>query len=181
MKEIDLRNRSKSKNPSAWWVDYLAWHASTPRNWIECKLEPPITDDLSLWWLIMCLDGAPERMRHATETCGQSLTFAHNELAPAEDCFRSLIAAKLDELSPKPAVSVLGDWRDGMIIGYETCWSAIHLAEHVVDACVALNAAFHLPWTHQFHVRAGIGPTLRQAFGELLGTRRDQLSCICSR
>lgn len=202
MREIDLRNWSISKNVRAWWVDYLAYLASTPRNWIECKLEPPTTqpnthmrvidlwtpeelgvangyptDGLSLWWLIICLDGAPERMRHETQVCQQSLFTARELLAPAENLFRSLIVAKQEQLSQKPAVSVLGNWRDGMIIGYEAREPAVDLAIHVAGACAALNADYNLSWIHQYHIRAGIGHSVRQAFSKLLHARRNQLCC----
>ncbi|MEX1997514.1 MAG: hypothetical protein WEA04_02440 [Candidatus Andersenbacteria bacterium] len=200
MKVIDV---ILTRRADAWWLDYLAYLASTPRNWVERKLEPLTqtpgsrihvvdvstpeeegvadgypTAGLTLWWTILCLDGAPERMRHQIEACGQSRNVAHDMLAPAEDQFRSLIATAMDELPVKPAAQVLGNWRDGAILGYETRESAIDIVVAVGDACAQLNAALRLPWTWQFHSRASIGPSLRTAFSGLLRAHRDQLSCV---
>ncbi len=201
MKVLDLRNHARCNG--AWWVDYLAWLASTPRNWIERKLEPLInhpdarlqiidvttpeeegivagypTADVSVWWTIMCLDGAPERMKYQIEDIRQPHNVAHTMLAPNEIRFRCLVTAELDHRPVKPAVRVLGDWRDGIIVGYETRESATAAVIHTACACTAVNRAELLPWTEQFHVRAGIGLSLREAFSGLLHARRDELSCV---
>lgn len=212
MKTIDLKIPVRSTGERGihtrgyeWWLEYLAYVASTPRNWIECRLEPaaepspnsPVriidtkspeelgvasgypTAGLSVWWVILCLDGAPERMSHEMRISPeQPASAARNKLGLAEDRFRFFIAAEMDLLPTKPAVQVLGNWRDGEILGYESQQAANDLIHQVADTCAIVNARERLPWNRQFHVRAGIGRTVRKAFSGLINAQRDQLCCI---
>ncbi len=175
MKVIDLSCSARPNND--WYIDYLAYQASTPRNWIECQLEPNgyPTAGMSIWWVIICLDGAPERMNHQIKFCGKPYHATRNILAPAEERFRRLTVA---EAGVKPTVRVLGNWQDGVIFGYETPAAAIDLVASVTRVCTSINAAEALPWTCQFHVRAGLGMSVGEAFSGLLATYRDQVCWI---
>lgn len=197
MKVIDLRQSRWF--PEKWWIGYLAYLASTPRNWVERKLEPQVqdrdsqirvidvlepeegvanaypTEGLTAYWTILCLDGAPERMKYHTQVCGKAISFARILLAPAENRFRALIKNLAGELAEKPSVHVQGNWHDGAILGYETRQSAIEIAKLIGRACEAINLREGLPWDRQFHVRAGIGLSVADAFTALLHAHRDQI------
>lgn len=196
MSEFDLRYAVIP--PHEWWCNYLAYLASTPRNYIERYLEPltqppgshpHIIDHgprpekapmagMSVWSTIICLDGAPERMKYHTRDCRQSYNAVRDVLAPAEDRFRSFIATALDQLSAKPTVRILGNWHDGEIVGFETSDAGIELVVAVADMCAEANTRENLPWTQQFHVRAGIGLSLREAFSGLLHARCNQACSV---
>lgn len=200
MKKIDLRNVMGREGE--WWVDFLAYQASIPRNWIERKLEPLVqkpgsplriidaaspaeegvangypTAGMSVWWVIVCMDGAPERMQHQVNVCEQPERVARDILAFEENRFRALIVTTLEHLAVQPLIRVFGNWRDGKIVGYETREAATKLVAQLAKRCAELNSAAQLPWNRQFHVRAGMGLSVREAFSGLLGARRDQLCC----
>lgn len=186
-----------------WWNYYLAWLASTPRNWIERRMEPPRQDTdsgvyiidietpeeagvqngyptagLNVWWAIVCMDGAPERMKHQIESCRLPLEAARNILAPAEDRFRSLVTNDLLGVHNQPVVMVLGDWHDGVIVGYETESAARETVIRAIQTCISINHIEGLPWNWQFHTRAGIGLSVRSAFSGLLRSKRDQAHIV---
>lgn len=177
MKVIDLRNYQGREGD--WVVDYLAWQASIVPNWIECELEllgyP--TADMTVWWTIICLDGAPERMSHHMKRCQGSYSAARDAVSPEEDHFRFLIKTQVLCLSAEPVVRVAGNWRDGMIIGYTTRELACDLVARVANACFVTNYAELLLWNQEYHVRAGVGLSMRAAFSVLLSAQRDQLRC----
>lgn len=183
-----------------WWNNYLAWLASTPRNWIERRLEPLVqepgshvriidvetpeeagvqngypTASLDVWWVILCMDGAPERMGYQVKSCRQSLDSARHLLAPAEARFRSLMTAELVGGPNQPVVQVLGDWRDGIIVGYETESAARDAISRTSQTLASINDREKLPWNWQFHIRAGLGRSIRDAFTALLRARRGQV------
>ncbi|MDP3996917.1 MAG: hypothetical protein Q8P73_00220 [bacterium] len=209
MRTIDLRGRSSKQDDHKWWVGYLADMASTPRNLVECCLEPPTTwpknkthcrvidlwtpeelgvadgyptDGMSLWWLIICLDGAPERMRDLLEVKRWPYLDARALLWPAEGRFAFIVSTEVRCLAVMPSVRVVGDWCDGEILGYteEELASAEAVVVGVHRECVRINTEAGLPWTEQFHVRAGIGSSVRGAFSGLLNAHRDQL-CVVRR
>lgn len=186
---------SSAYRSDAWWLDYLAYHASTPRNAIECQLEPPNPTpgarvriiDLTpapaeyplagqpAWWVIICLDGAPERMSYQTTQRGLSVAAARELLGSDESDFRDLIAEALAQQPTKPLMTFNGEWVDGTILPYSTREAACDIAIRVAHCCTIVNQIYHLPWTRQHHVRAGIGPSVRNAFSGLLQSRCDQL------
>lgn len=198
MKEIDLRHHLPMWTD--WYLSYLAYLASTPRNWIEYSLEPLVqepgsplrivdhstligkeapsnypTDGLALWWVIICLDGAPERVHHERHVLKQRNREVLDRLTHDEDRFRLLVTKNAEVLGVEPNAHVLGDWRDGEILGYEQLDAALSLASHVAGICSEMNRNEHLPWNHQFHVRAGVGRSLRDAFKSLTQAKRNQL------
>jgi len=186
-----------------WWNYYLAWLASTPRNWIERRLEPPAqeqgshlrfidietpeeagvqngypTDDLQAWWLIVCMDGAPERMHHQMRSCQKSLTDACLFLAPAERRFYLVVSAELFRDPSKLVAQVIGDWRDGVIVGCDHRSFAREAVIRISQTFASINFNEGLPWNWQFHVRAGLGQTVRAAFSGILSAKRDQLVVV---
>ncbi len=181
--------------------DYLAYLASTPRNYVECQIEPPFFDPYSkvhavdlwsaqelgvdkgypvlhqvVWWTIICLDGAPERIKHLIYGCGLNLSSARAACDPAESFFRQIILEQADQIQPDPAYTRLnGGWPDGEIFGCLSHTSASELAYRTAHKCAQVNQEGQLPWNCEFHVRAGVGQTMRHAFRGLLTAKRDQL------
>jgi len=199
MKAIDLRRVHDGKGD--WWMNYLAYLASTPNNWVERCLtglmngqysyngkEIILTQDqeaflewvqgagLNTQWTIVCLDGAPERMKHQADRLGGWIQAAQKIVAPAENRFAEFIHEAVQRVSDEPDVRILGNWRDGAIIGNQCNRTARIFVEQLARKCASVNTEEGLAWDQQFHVRAGVGKSLHSAFAGLLCARRDEAS-----
>lgn len=193
MKEIDFRRVHDGNG--YWWLNYLAYLASTPNNWVERCLNGLMNGQnsynvptheqesflewvqgagLDMQWTIICLDGAPERMQHQADRLGGSIQSAQLIVAPAENRFAEFINEAVQRVSDEPNERILGNWRDGAIIGNRCQRTARIFVEHLSIKCASVNAEEGLAWDKQFHVRAGVGRTLRDAFVGLLHAKRDE-------
>ena len=186
MKVIQLRH-SLQLSPNHASVDFLAYIASDPRNWLVCQLEPNVqrpgdnlrvidiwptpdqypTADLDLYFVVVCLDGAVDRAR-----CGENMEVA-------ERFFLELIN-RATEVSKGnvPDVSFQTSYRDGKLLAYENPQSAVNMLKSLATQCQAINDSTRMPWNKEYHVRAGVGSSVRGAFTALLNARRDEVGLI---
>jgi hypothetical protein len=156
---------------SNWWVSYLAWLASNSGNWIETKLQsmPPFP----AYWLIACMDGAPERVRYLMAQ-GYASHIALEGVKSMELDFRQL-AGRVSELCV-PDVKVECDAiRDGCVLGFASTEEAVNWAKHLTRLCFQKNAECRLPWNFQFHPRVAIATTMSKAFEYLVSLKLDEV------
>lgn len=200
MKELDFHHEIDGND---WWTDYLAYQASIPNNWVvsmlnafmngycTCKhgvnvpkcqkavcaksLRP---EGLALHWTIICLDGAPERMQYQLDKCGNCMQAAQLIAAPAEKRFVGFIDETVQLVRDKPFARIMGNWRDGAIIANSSNRAARIFVEQLSRKCASVNTQEGLAWNEQFHVRAGVGRSLHDAFAALLRARRDEAGFV---
>lgn len=199
MKLIDLRHGLIPND--YWYFDYLAYLASTPRNVIECHLEPQTPHDghqlrvidlwkpdqlvvdgyptqgIPVWWTIIVLAGAPERMAYHLGLQRSDLAAARKAVAVAEARFREIVIQKVNAMEVQPEVFVLGSWRDGELMGFLHKERALELARRVALRCEEINSSEQLSWEHRFQPRVGIGRSVGAAFCSLIGAHHNQARC----
>ncbi|OGY34270.1 MAG: hypothetical protein A3E37_04425 [Candidatus Andersenbacteria bacterium RIFCSPHIGHO2_12_FULL_46_9] len=101
-------------------------------------------------------------------------------MEPAEKRFAGFIdeVIAIQPEEKEPSVRILGNWRDGAIIGNRCCRTSHIFVEYLSRRCSSVNAKECLPWNAQFHVRAGVGRTLNDAFSGLLHAYRDEAGFV---
>lgn len=142
-----------------WKSQYLACQAQFfGSNFPKCSI-------VSNWYLVICLDGAPESAEHNNSwSQGREREFRSIVLETANErngvCFQNFFPSF---------------WKDGFLIGCNEWSDARHLALFVGRKCRAVNDQQNLPWDQQLHARAGIKKTVAGALTNLLQAARDRL------
>ncbi|HSX25061.1 MAG TPA: hypothetical protein VLG69_03795 [Candidatus Andersenbacteria bacterium] len=154
-----------------WPVMYLSWMASNPhRNWlqriIEEEVRPALTNNPSSHWVVVCLDGAPDRVA-AKHDALRIHSFERRSFA--------MMQTALSHVRSVLQVEVETNFRDGIVCAL-ACEDSVGLfLQHIRAAFQFVNANESLSWIWQFHFRAGMGNTVSDAFGGLAKAKRDEL------
>ncbi len=169
---LDFTQYNPLREGGNWEGGYLAYIAAR-NNWFERELsgkidQDYITGDRKLWWVVLCLDGAPERVRAGHDQC---------RIEFSENSFRHTAEEQMNLFYLSPAFSINAVFRDGLVCAYEHNQedAAIWLIQSVASQCRYLNRlqpAWNWQW--QYHLRAAIGETPRGMFRGLYNTNRDE-------